>query len=592
MSNLYEEILQRVNIVDIVRNYLPNLKKSGANYKALCPFHKEKTPSFIVSPTKNIYHCFGCHKGGNAISFVMEMEHLSFWEAAKKLARQLGITLRGDDNDKTDYKKTIYSINEWVSNLYVDNLFSDSYAPHNKQVLDYLLSRGLTLESIKKFKIGFAPNMRNFVVANNTQFSNDDLYKAGIVYEVPDSKEYIDFFRNRIILPIFNISGRVCGFGGRSIDGSEPKYINTPETELFSKRRILYALNFSKEYITKAEEVIIVEGYTDAILLHQYGFNNTVATLGTALTEDHLHLLSRYAKKIILVFDGDEAGVKASERSFNILADSNFEVVVVIIPNELDPADFIVTYGASRFQKLLQTAKPILDFLYETLKKSKDLKNISEKVKFIDNFLAILNDVKNPVIKDHYIKKLAEETDLKVHVLYTRLGQLTTHNNIGAITNTKEAKIFETYNIDYEILSMLIRNNNLINVFNELNGEELLDKSTHPLLKEILSVYSLKGCVSINDLQTIAEKDTNFLSYFTYFELSSESRINDDSDERFLKRLLYAKKKLKLKEKIDSIKQELNNANLSDRSKEELMQQFTDIQRELKEVEATSLYSG
>jgi DNA primase len=348
-ERLLEEIRSKVDIVDFISDYVP-LKKSGQNYKALCPFHAEKTPSFMVSQPKQIFHCFGCGAGGDVVSFLMKHETLSFNEAVQVIAKKAGIKI-GEfayDKDRAEKREKLLAINREAAQFFIKNLLNSETAQ------DYLKKRGTEDSSIRAFSIGYAPPKRDSLMKylKKTGYTDSLIKDAGLI--VSDERGIRDVFRGRIIFPIYNYQHDIVAFGGRVLDDSLPKYLNSPETEIFKKGDTLFGLNLAKEEIRKKGYAVLVEGYLDTIICHQYGFKNTVAPLGTALTSKQLQRLKPVANKVVLVFDSDAAGVAAAKRSLEILSECNFRAKVLLLPEGEDPDSFLRKKAASLLKGCLR----------------------------------------------------------------------------------------------------------------------------------------------------------------------------------------------------------------------------------------------
>jgi DNA primase len=346
-QNSINEVLKNFDIIEVVTMYLP-LKKVGLTYKTHCPFHKEKTPSFHVSPQKGIYHCFGCGSGGNSIKFIQEIENISFPQAIEKLANIKNIKLEYEDSylreDYRDILEILQKLNLWfISNLY-----------KNREALRYLENRGITKETITKFQLGYAPNdyeTLEWLKLNN--ISQTDSLSLGIIQKDGETERIRAKFINRLIFPIFEHNGKIVAFGGRVLDNREPKYLNSPSTNFYTKGSILYGYNFTRSEIAKTGIAIIVEGYIDLIALYQSGIKNVVAPLGTALTESQINILGRGGGKIHLVFDGDKAGLIATRRSVELIAKSDIEAFVTILTNGIDPADLVKNREIDKLKDIL-----------------------------------------------------------------------------------------------------------------------------------------------------------------------------------------------------------------------------------------------
>ncbi len=381
-----ETLKNTIDIVDVIGNYI-ELKKAGANYKACCPFHGEKTASFVVSPGKQIYHCFGCGVGGDSIKFVMELEKLTYPEAVEKLASMFNVSLRYSEGkgDYSEAKRVLEAMQTW----YAKNL------SHANSALSYLHDRGINQNSIETFGIGFVPSgneVMNFL--HSTLIPLGTAEEAGIIAAGEDGK-YARLVE-RITFPIYSPSGGLVGFGGRTISNHPAKYINSPQTKLFNKSRLLYGYHQAKEHIYASRKIIICEGYLDVIMLHQGGFKEAVATLGTALTSEHLPLLRKGDPKIILAYDGDKAGIAAALKAAQMLSLAGFDGGVVLFPNGQDPADLIAKGEAELVAKLFREYKPLIEFVIEKLSSGYDLSNPKEKESAfgaIRSYLAGLSDI-------------------------------------------------------------------------------------------------------------------------------------------------------------------------------------------------------
>jgi len=347
---LINDIQDRCDIVELISSYIP-LKKAGRNFKANCPFHNEKTPSFIVSPEKQIYHCFGCQEGGNALSFLIKYEHLGFKEAIETLAQRVGVKINFEEkgDEKESYLSELYRINEIAGDFYQKHLLKNS----NANLIKYLESRSLGKEVINKFKIGLAPNqwdaLINYLRAKSINLGL--MEKTGLIIPKENGGFY-DRFRNRLIIPIFDIKNRIIAFGARSLDESVPKYINSPETQIYIKGKSLFGLNIAKEAIREKSQCVIVEGYFDVITPMKEGFLNIVSSSGTALTIDQIRLLKRFTKNIVVVYDADAAGQLATLRSLDLFLEEEINVNVVDLPKGHDPDLYVRKFGIKKFENL------------------------------------------------------------------------------------------------------------------------------------------------------------------------------------------------------------------------------------------------
>lgn len=425
-DELISEILSANDIVDVISSYV-TLKRSGRGLVGLCPFHSEKTPSFSVSPDKQLYHCFGCGEGGSVLTFVMKIQNLDFVEGIKFLADRAHIALPEPDMSESvdkhfKKKQRLISANTYAAKFFYNTLVN---TPHGEVARNYFSARAILPKTASQFGLGFAPDSRSMLLEHLKPlgFSENELVDFGLAI-IKDNK-YIDKFRNRVMFPIIDVRGNVIGFGGRVMDDSKPKYLNSPETVAFNKRLNLFALNLAKN--KKSDTLILVEGYMDVISLHQVGINNTVATLGTALTEEQARLISRYAKNVILCYDTDEAGVKATMRAIDIFSKTECRVKVLSLMDSKDPDEFIKAHGggSEAFLDAVKKAIPATMFRINTMKRQYDIdNNIDDKISFISEAAKILLSTNNMVEVDAYADMLSKQYDIKKESVYAEIKKL------------------------------------------------------------------------------------------------------------------------------------------------------------------------
>jgi DNA primase len=410
-AGLLEEIKSRTDIVEFISDYVP-LKKAGQNYKGLCPFHSEKTPSFMVNQAKQIFHCFGCGAGGDIVTFLMKIENLSFVESLQSIAKKLGIRVTESAFDKSSSAKrqSLLQANEEAMKFYMKTLRNSDTA------LTYLEKRGITEDSITAFSIGYAPEMRNALFTHLKRLGIPEPVMIGAGLIVSDGKGYRDWFRGRILFPICSMRNDVVAFGGRVMDTSLPKYINTPETGIFRKSETLYAINLAKDEIRKKGYSLIVEGYLDAILCHQHGFRNTVAPLGTALTARHVQKLKSLAARVVLVFDGDAAGIAAARRSLSICCEQDMTAKVLLLPQGEDPDSFLRKSGSDSFRKYLSSAHSMIRFLLQTSR--------GERIETIREVLDMIATMKDMLLADELLRELADRSKINESVLRNEIDKL------------------------------------------------------------------------------------------------------------------------------------------------------------------------
>jgi DNA primase len=410
-DSFIEELVERSNIVDVVSNYV-QLTRKGSNMFGLCPFHNEKTGSFSVSESKQLYYCFGCGKGGGVINFIMEIENLSYPDAVRFLADRAGMTVPEEQNDDgAKRRKRLLELNKDAARFFNAMLS----APEGAAAAEYAKKRELTPKTIRNFGLGAAPDSWDALIRAMTEkgYTKRELIDAGLVSTGKNGRIY-DKFRNRLMFPVIDVRGDVIAFAGRSLDGSEPKYLNSPETMLYSKRRSLYGINFAKN--TKRDSILLVEGNIDVVTLHQAGIDNAVATMGTSLTTEQTRLISRYAKEIIICYDNDPAGIKATDRAISILKNSEFSVKVLHLPDrvvdgkkvKIDADDYIKLNGAASFEKLMRVSENHIEYELAVLRGSADLESDDGRVEYLKKAGELIAKLGSPVEREVYAGRAAE----------------------------------------------------------------------------------------------------------------------------------------------------------------------------------------
>ncbi len=398
-----DELNVRNPIEDVVGQYV-SLKRSGSNLFGLCPFHGEKTASFSVAPDKGIYYCFGCHKGGGSINFMMEMEGLSYPDAVRALAKRAGMEVPEDEQYQSRYQ---HQERLWALMKEAARFFNSSlYSPQGAECLAYVQKRGLSKSIVTRFGLGYAPNSWNQLVdaMKKKGYTEQELRDADLVGE--KNGRIYDRFRNRLMFPIIDVRGNVIGFGGRVLDDSKPKYLNTSETAIFNKRKNLFGLNFAKK--TKYDYMILVEGNVDVISLHQYGFDCAVASLGTSLTDEHAALLSRYTEQVILTYDSDAAGQQAAKRAIPMLEKVGIRVRVLQMEGAKDPDEFLHKFGADRFKMLLEASSNRVEYQLGVIKSKFDLKDDDQRVRYVQEAANLLCTLDSSVKREVYGNRVAE----------------------------------------------------------------------------------------------------------------------------------------------------------------------------------------
>ena len=414
-----DALTERNPIDEVVGQYV-SLTRRGSNLFGLCPFHSEKTASFSVAPDKGIYYCFGCHAGGGVINFIMQIEGLDYPDAVRFLAKRAGLEVPEDENYHSQYQKQerLWALCKDAARFFRQQLFS----PAGTEAQAYIQKRALSMETVKRFGLGFSPNAWAELTdaMKEKGYKLDELVDAGLSLRGKNGGVY-DRFRNRLMFPIIDVRGNVIGFGGRVMDNSTPKYLNSPETEIFNKRKNLFALNVAKK--SKLGYLILVEGYMDAIALHQYGFDCAVASLGTSLTEEHATLLSRYTEQVVLIYDGDEAGQNATKRAIPMLEKAGLQVKVLQMRDAKDPDEFLKKFGADRFRLLLEESSNRVEYQLRAIQKKYDLSVDEDRVKFIGEAAELVSSLGSAVQREIYGNRVAEAGKISPEAMKIEVGK-------------------------------------------------------------------------------------------------------------------------------------------------------------------------
>ncbi|WP_141431525.1 DNA primase [Bacillus sp. 03113] len=426
------EIRQAVDIVDVISDYV-QLKKQGRNYFGLCPFHGENTPSFSVSSDKQIYHCFGCGAGGNAFSFLMEIEGYTFKEAALKLAEKanmdIGLEITSDEmpNAIPQDVGQMISAHDILRKFYHHILVNTKDGQH---ALEYLLNRGLTLESIQKFQIGYALNSWDFVVKFLTQRKYDPIFmeKAGIIVQSEKNGKYYDRFRDRIMFPIFDRKGNTIAFSGRTLGAGEPKYLNSPETAIFNKSKTLYNYHLARSSIRKRQQAVLFEGFADVIAADRSGVDNGIATMGTSITEEHVAIIRQNVDSVTICYDSDHAGIEAAYRAANMLTNSGCKVRIASLPDGMDPDDYVGTFGEEKFRhEVIDASHTFMNFKLRYFRRGKNLQDEGDRLLYIEEVLKEISRLDKAVEKDHYLRQIAAEFSISLEALNEQQKQMFFH---------------------------------------------------------------------------------------------------------------------------------------------------------------------
>ena len=582
-DELIDEIKNNNDIVDVVSQYVA-LKRSGRNYFGLCPFHNEKSPSFAVSPDKQIFHCFGCGVGGNVIHFISKIEGLNFRESIELLAEKANITLPKldsvGDNKTQELKDKIYQINKETAYFYHENL----YKPSAKPAQEYVKKRKLNNATLKNFIIGYSGNFDELYKFLKSKGFSDEAILASDLVNRNERGQYIDRFRHRLMFPIQDVRGRIIAFGGRVLDDSKPKYINSPENLVYSKGRNLFGLFNAKKGDTK--KILIVEGYMDVISLHQRGITNVVASLGTALTEAQGRLLRRSSEQVILGYDADGAGQEAIMRGLDILKNLGCDVRVLQISGAKDPDEYVTKFGEDRLKKCIDNAISLVEFKVKVLKRNLNLENTGDKIKFLNEIAKILSKVENSMEQEIYIEKISKEYNISKESLYSEIKKILYPKNTSS-------KILEKRNIQYNapkkednnvskerlnrentIIAMLIMFNSKVysKIKNKIKVEDFKSETNKTILKRLYEEYE-KGATEIYDVLSLFD-DEGQINHITEI-MAKDYGITDI--EKGVDDILNTYESENLKEQRDEVLKKLEDKDLDNETKLMYEQELNNI---------------
>ncbi len=588
-DELIDEIRNSNDIVDIISQYVV-LKRSGRNFFGLCPFHKEKSPSFSVSPDKQIFHCFGCGAGGNVIHFIQKIENIDFRETIEMLAERAGIilpTIENSAEDKKQFlKKKVYEINEKAALFYHENL----YKPTSKAAQEYIKKRKLDNKTLKSFQIGYSGNYNELYTYLKQQGYTDEEVVASTLVVRNDNGSYVDRFRKRLMIPIFDVRNRTIAFGGRVLDDSLPKYINSPESIVYSKGRNLFALNIAKN--SNPQKLIMVEGYMDAISLYQRGINNVVASLGTALTEGQARLLRKYCEKVIISYDSDGAGQAATLRGLEILKAIGCDVRILQMEGAKDPDEYVIKYGSGRFNLLVEEAISLVEFKVKVLKRQLDINNTSDKIKFLNEIAKILTTVDNDIEKEVYIEKISEEYKISKEAIYAQINKLNYANNQGKKVLERNFQVKAQVKNEQETETLVKRENMIIallinegkRVYDQIKDvispDDLKKEENKAIIKKMYEEYK-NGDSNINNILDLFNNDEKTINYITGI-MATDYGITDIN--KSIKDIIHIYQKDKLTDKKNQIIKQLEDKNLSIEEKSNLEKQLSNIIIELARV--------
>ena len=576
-DELIDEIKSSNDIVDTISQYV-RLKRSGRNFFGLCPFHKEKSPSFSVSPDKQIFHCFGCGVGGNVIHFISKIENLDFRETLEFLAERSGIELPTSENEQFNkrqvLKDKVFKINEETAQFYHENL----YKPTAKAAQEYVKTRKLNNTTLKSFLIGYSGTYNELYKHLKQKGFGDEEILASSLVNKNDRGQFIDRFRNRLIIPIMDIRGKVIAFGGRVLDKSLPKYINSPENIVYSKGRNLFGLNIAKK--GNLDKIVIVEGYMDAISLYQRGITNVVASLGTALTEAQGRLLRKYAGQVIISYDSDAAGQAATLRGLEILKNLGCDVRILQMDDGKDPDEYVIKYGSGRFNLLIEKAISLVEFKIKVLKNKYNLESTNDKIKFLQEIAKILLNIDSQIELEIQIDNISKNYEISKEAIYAELNKIKYNNRKEENKNKVKPNIIKKE--DRKIDEATIRRENFI-IYLLINGNNEQRQKIKNNIKQEEFKYTLNKEIIKNIYEYIEQnkeitnildnmEDQEVIGHFTNlmaddYEITDinkciEDIINSYNKERMMERkneiLVELEKDSYEKEDREKLEKELN----------------------------------
>ena len=553
--NISQRIKEKIDIVDLISSYI-KLTKSGKNYIGLCPFHSDHNPSFTVSPEKQLFYCFGCKEGGDAIKFLMKIEHLSYQEALIQLGKRIGIEIDDLAGGTDEGFKELFKIND-LATKYFHYILMET--PYGKTPKDYLARRGITKETIETFKLGYAPPSWNTLqkFLEKKRMTLDIQEKLGLIINDSETGKVYDRFRNRIIFPIFDISGHAIGFGGRVLDDSVPKYLNTPETPLFHKGQILYGLYQTRDEIMKKDQAIIVEGYMDCISLYQAGIKNVVASMGTSFTKEQGLALKRIAKDLIIAFDADTAGDIAVIRGANILREVGCSVRIARWDTFKDPDEVIRNQGPIVFLDVINNAKPFLDYILDLFIKRYDISTLEGRVQFFQEFFPLLRSEPHISIQRVYLDKVSALSKIPPEVLYREFDQFyVSRKREFEVTSVSALSWMQKGDrnalrerLERQLLAFALNNIKALNIIRETFQPEIFTIKEYRDIYERLSSWDFEeGNFEVED-----EKLTSIIAQIA---ISETVEYSENSLYEVIDRLNV----LELQKKKDALTEELKQA--------------------------------
>src|SRR5690349_3392446 len=512
-----DDLRRQADIVRVVQDYV-QLKKKGANWMACCPFHKEKTPSFSVSPAKEIFYCFGCHKGGSVFNFVMEIERVQFPEAIKIVADKVGMPLpKMVDDGRFEARRqdadNVIELNAWAMEFWQQQLESSN---EGRIAREYLKERGITEETVKTFRLGYAPDSWDslLIYLRNKGATQDHIDRSGLVAKKEETGRIYDRFRGRLMFPVLDAQSRPIAFGGRTLKGEDAKYINSPETPAYVKGRNLYGLSLTRDEIRRQGFAILVEGFLDLIVPYQHGVRNVVASLGTALTSDQVKLLSRFARRVVVNYDGDRAGVQAAKKATEILLAEDFEVKVLVLPDDADPDEYIRKFGVTEYQQQRAQAQPHIQFVIESALRDRNLHRPAEKAEAVEEVLPYIRAVNSRIQKREYFDMAMDALGIDRENVNTstwrrELWQMVRDNRTRTPQSVQPAtRRAEATAAEQRLLSLLFADEGLRRqVLPMLRKEDYEDLATAPLFHALLDLDREGAAIDFENVSSKTDGD-------------------------------------------------------------------------------------
>jgi len=560
-EDVLSQIKNAADIIQIIGQYV-TIKKAGRSFKALCPFHNEKTPSFVIHPDRQFFHCFGCGKSGDVFSFVSELERVEFPEAVRIVADSVGITIPetrggGDgrpDGQSRERKTRLYEVHTWAERFFAAELAKGGVA------LDYLVGRKFTDETIKAWGLGYAPESWDALgtAAVRAGYSAKELLAAGLVVEREGGRGGYDRFRNRVMFPIRDVQGRTIGFGARALVDGEVKYLNSPETPLFSKSRCLYGLDAAREGVRASRRVMITEGYTDALMCHQCGLPWAVATLGTALTREHAQLLRRYADQVVLVFDADQAGEAAVDRSLEVFANSDLDVRVGHVDSGADPCEFLISDGPEAFLERLDSARELFAVKMDLACKKHDLDTSAGRAQAIDEVLTSVALVANVARADLWVQAVSRRMGVDLEALRRRVRTLQRPNRRHDTPDTEVSEILPVDPVEMGVLrAVLARGELMPSVLSRAALDDFRDPRIRRILEQCITLYDREGEIEPSALSATLQ-DRELAQLVADIALRAEEQGSDW--ERWLQDCLDRMEERTRKTELHRLKQQVAGA--------------------------------